>query len=141
MSTGVIILVRLGPSIVMTPAQCALRSARQRFIPSGKSSTRGLSKYQQPARRVSTTTTTSTQPSSDLPQTAFDPRASSISNATTLSKRQQIKDAKPFSDFLTDTFNRQRAYLRISLTERCNYDVCTACPKVGMNLILRRMVC
>ena len=35
-------------------------------------------------------------------------------------KKQYFKDAKPFSDFLTDTFKRQHTYLRISLTERCN---------------------
>ncbi|EQB53612.1 hypothetical protein CGLO_06643 [Colletotrichum gloeosporioides Cg-14] len=37
-----------------------------------------------------------------------------------LSRRELIKDAKPFSDFLTDNFHRQHDYLRISVTERCN---------------------
>src|SRR5690606_5037105 len=34
--------------------------------------------------------------------------------------RRALRDAKPFSEFLTDTFNRQHDYLRISITERCN---------------------
>lgn len=40
------------------------------------------------------------------------------------------KEAKPFSDFLTDTFNRQHDYLRISITERCNLR-CLYCMPEG----------
>ena len=35
-------------------------------------------------------------------------------------RRAAVKAAKPFSHFLTDTYNRTHNYLRISLTERCN---------------------
>lgn len=41
-----------------------------------------------------------------------------------------VKAAKPFSDFLTDTFNRQHDYLRISITERCNLR-CLYCMPEG----------
>lgn len=46
-------------------------------------------------------------------------------------RRQAIKQAKPFSDFLTDNFNRQHDYLRISVTERCNLR-CTYCMPEGL---------
>jgi cyclic pyranopterin phosphate synthase len=41
-----------------------------------------------------------------------------------------VDKAKPFSDFLTDTFNRQHDYLRISITERCNLR-CLYCMPEG----------
>lgn len=41
-----------------------------------------------------------------------------------------VTEAKPFSDFLTDTFNRQHDYLRISITERCNLR-CLYCMPEG----------
>ncbi|KAL8711227.1 MAG: hypothetical protein Q9220_004372 [cf. Caloplaca sp. 1 TL-2023] len=45
-----------------------------------------------------------------------------------------LKDAKPFSHFLTDNFHRRHTYLRISVTERCNLR-CTYCmPAEGVPL-------
>jgi cyclic pyranopterin phosphate synthase len=41
-----------------------------------------------------------------------------------------VREAKPFSDFLTDTFSRQHDYLRISITERCNLR-CLYCMPEG----------
>lgn len=50
------------------------------------------------------------------------------------SRRSSLKSAKPLSAFLTDTFNRQHDYLRISITERCNLR-CTYCmPAEGVPL-------
>jgi cyclic pyranopterin phosphate synthase len=43
---------------------------------------------------------------------------------------EAVKEAKPFSDFLTDTFSRQHDYLRISITERCNLR-CLYCMPEG----------
>ncbi|ODQ81481.1 hypothetical protein BABINDRAFT_18435, partial [Babjeviella inositovora NRRL Y-12698] len=40
----------------------------------------------------------------------------------------------PFSHFLTDTFNRQHDYLRISLTERCNLRCQYCMPAEGVEL-------
>ncbi|CAK1361330.1 Molybdenum cofactor biosynthesis protein 1 [Cercospora beticola] len=49
-------------------------------------------------------------------------------------RKEKLRDAKPFSEFLTDNFDRQHDYLRISLTERCNLR-CTYCmPSEGIQL-------
>ncbi|KAG0646700.1 Molybdenum cofactor biosynthesis C [Hyphodiscus hymeniophilus] len=45
---------------------------------------------------------------------------------------QAIKNAKPFSSFLTDTFQRQHDYLRISLTEKCNLRCLYCMPEEGV---------
>lgn len=45
-----------------------------------------------------------------------------------------IERERPFSNFLTDKFERQHTYLRISLTEKCNLR-CTYCmPAEGVDL-------
>ncbi|KAI0380907.1 molybdenum cofactor biosynthesis prote [Hypomontagnella monticulosa] len=49
-------------------------------------------------------------------------------------RRGLLKDTKPFSDFLTDTFHRQHDYLRISLTERCNLRCVYCMPEEGVPL-------
>src|SRR5690242_5913854 len=41
-----------------------------------------------------------------------------------------IEEVKPFSEFLTDNFQRQHDYLRISITERCNLR-CLYCMPEG----------
>ncbi|KAK1991969.1 molybdenum cofactor biosynthesis protein A [Colletotrichum falcatum] len=48
--------------------------------------------------------------------------------------RRLAEDAKPFSDFLTDTFQRQHDYLRISVTERCNLRCVYCMPEEGVPL-------
>lgn len=63
-------------------------------------------------------------PSAAPPESA-PPRAAS---------RRSIRDAKPFSDFLTDTFHRQHSYLRISLTEKCNLRCVYCMPEEGVPL-------
>ncbi|KAK3495104.1 molybdenum cofactor biosynthesis protein 1 B [Neurospora hispaniola] len=50
------------------------------------------------------------------------------------SRRDMLKDAKPFSDFLTDNYNRQHDYLRISVTERCNLRCLYCMPEEGVPL-------
>lgn len=45
-----------------------------------------------------------------------------------------VKHAKPFSEFLTDTFDRQHDYLRISITERCNLRCLYCMPAEGVPL-------
>ncbi|RIA96813.1 hypothetical protein C1645_796105 [Glomus cerebriforme] len=59
----------------------------------------------------------------------------------TIDPKQRIKaristidKERPFSNFLTDRFDRQHTYLRISITERCNLR-CTYCmPAEGIDL-------
>jgi GTP 3',8-cyclase len=50
----------------------------------------------------------------------------------TISRREAIKSALPFSSFLTDTFQRQHNYLRISLTEKCNLRCLYCMPEEGV---------
>ncbi|KXJ94236.1 molybdenum cofactor biosynthesis protein 1 B [Microdochium bolleyi] len=53
---------------------------------------------------------------------------------TPASRRERLREARPFSDFLTDNFNRQHDYLRISLTERCNLRCVYCMPEEGVPL-------
>ncbi|KAI1267370.1 molybdenum cofactor biosynthesis prote [Xylariaceae sp. FL1019] len=62
------------------------------------------------------------------------PAPNQVSSPHTSARRQQLQDAKPFSDFLTDTFHRQHDYLRISLTERCNLRCVYCMPEEGVPL-------
>lgn len=54
--------------------------------------------------------------------------------STEPSRLSTLKSAKPFSEFLTDTFNRQHDYLRISVTERCNLRCLYCMPEEGIDL-------
>ena len=67
---------------------------------------------------------TETSQDSSLPAGALSPAA----------RRHSLKDARPFSDFLTDTFHRQHDYLRISVTERCNLRCLYCMPEEGIEL-------
>ncbi|KAI0408715.1 molybdenum cofactor biosynthesis prote [Xylaria palmicola] len=49
-------------------------------------------------------------------------------------RRQLVDNARPFSDFLVDTFHRHHDYLRISLTERCNLRCVYCMPEEGVPL-------
>ena len=62
---------------------------------------------------------------SDLAETSHDVRRA---------RQQKLKHARPFSDFLTDTFHRQHDYLRISVTERCNLRCLYCMPEEGVPL-------
>jgi GTP 3',8-cyclase len=48
--------------------------------------------------------------------------------------KEKLKDARSFSDFLTDNFDRQHDYLRISLTEKCNLRCLYCMPEQGIEL-------
>ncbi|RNJ58931.1 hypothetical protein D7B24_003751 [Verticillium nonalfalfae] len=54
--------------------------------------------------------------------------------SSTSNRRDALRDAKPFSDFLTDNFRRQHDYLRISVTERCNLRCVYCMPEEGVPL-------
>ncbi|KAI9675769.1 MAG: hypothetical protein M1817_001136 [Caeruleum heppii] len=49
-------------------------------------------------------------------------------------RKKKLQRAKPFSSFLTDNFNRQHDYLRISLTEKCNLRCVYCMPEEGVPL-------
>lgn len=47
-------------------------------------------------------------------------------------RKDVLKNAKPFSSFLTDKFQRQHDYLRISITEKCNLRCLYCMPEEGV---------
>lgn len=52
-------------------------------------------------------------------------------------RRESIRNAKPFSHFLTDSYQRQHDYLRISLTEACNLRCIYCMPEEGVPMAPR----
>ncbi|KAG6040874.1 hypothetical protein E4U41_006786 [Claviceps citrina] len=60
--------------------------------------------------------------------------ATALDAPAPLPRRDQIRNARPFSDFLTDSFHRQHDYLRISITERCNLRCVYCMPAEGVPL-------
>ena len=114
------------------PARRLISTKASRLLP------RVPKSNQSPRPRGITSATANIHESSpihDLPHSpvSYPPPPSSISPHR-LPRNKEIKNAKPFSAFLTDTFNRQHTYLRISITERCNLR-CTYCmPASGIPL-------
>ena len=80
--------------------------------------------------RTAATATATYQPAIDLPPPSPVIPAVPVEQSLAGGRRKAIQQAKPFSDFLTDTFNRQHDYLRISVTERCNLR-CLYCMPEG----------
>ncbi|KAF1980002.1 molybdenum cofactor biosynthesis prote [Bimuria novae-zelandiae CBS 107.79] len=58
----------------------------------------------------------------------------SVAKASLQQRKEAIRNAKPFSEFLTDSFNREHDYLRISITERCNLRCLYCMPEEGVPL-------
>ncbi|KAI2790989.1 Molybdenum cofactor biosynthesis protein 1 [Penicillium oxalicum] len=79
-----------------------------------------------------TTTTTRTSPSSAADSALSHPLPVATSSSST--RLSGLKSARPFSEFLTDTFDRQHDYLRISVTERCNLRCLYCMPEEGIDL-------
>ncbi|KAI9680461.1 MAG: hypothetical protein M1822_007219 [Bathelium mastoideum] len=89
-----------------------------------------------PKRRIATAATASQDPDLALPSQALvDRETVSVSqHQLQRDRRATIKQAKPFSDFLTDNFHRQHDYLRISITEKCNLRCLYCMPEEGVPL-------
>ncbi|KAL0259652.1 hypothetical protein SLS55_005389 [Diplodia seriata] len=106
----------------------SLAAARRPHILGGKLVPPATS-YRTIATRRITTAAIAPQPSLEVPaaQVEFPPPPQQ-------DRRDAIKQAKPFSEFLTDTFNRQHDYLRISITERCNLRCLYCMPEEGVPL-------
>lgn len=62
------------------------------------------------------------------------PHPHNAASSSSTSRVTSLKSAKPFSEFLTDTFHRQHDYLRISVTERCNLRCLYCMPEEGIEL-------
>ncbi|KAI1492453.1 hypothetical protein F5X96DRAFT_626377 [Biscogniauxia mediterranea] len=90
-----------------------------------------------PVRHVTTAAVVAV-PSSPMSHGDELPNASDPTISGRSSRRALLKDARPFSDFLTDTFRRQHDYLRISLTERCNLRCVYCMPEEGVPLSPQR---
>lgn len=71
------------------------------------------------------------EPAPFVPDASFPPVPPAPVQST---RRHDLREAKPFSDFLTDTFDRQHDYLRISVTERCNLRCLYCMPEEGIQL-------
>ncbi|RAL16915.1 molybdopterin cofactor, partial [Aspergillus homomorphus CBS 101889] len=71
---------------------------------------------------------------SNAPTTTLSESEPSPSLQSSSSRWSALRSAKPFSEFLTDTFNRQHDYLRISVTERCNLRCLYCMPEEGIEL-------
>lgn len=83
-----------------------------------------------PRRRVATAAAAVVQPLAPPPPSH--PVTAQVSHNP--DRRQALRDAKPFSAFLTDNFGRQHDYLRISVTERCNLRCLYCMPEEGVQL-------
>ncbi|KAH0366550.1 molybdenum cofactor biosynthesis prote, partial [Aureobasidium melanogenum] len=87
-----------------------------------------------PQRRCIATATATALPPAPAALDHDGPALSLPHQTEVTDRRQAIKSAKPFSDFLTDKYNRQHDYLRISITERCNLRCLYCMPEEGVPL-------
>ncbi|KAJ6256072.1 hypothetical protein Dda_9164 [Drechslerella dactyloides] len=95
-------------------------------------------RFSQSRRAIASSATASVQPennSTALHSEPFIPPTRPNVPTTEVSERlEAIRNAKPFSEFLTDSFNREHNYLRISITERCNLRCLYCMPEEGIDL-------
>ncbi|KAH1340533.1 hypothetical protein KXX65_000386 [Aspergillus fumigatus] len=84
------------------------------------------------ARQHSRIATAAVEPSTTSHDTTYPLNPSSPSSPS--ARWTALRSARPFSDFLTDSFNRQHDYLRISVTERCNLRCVYCMPEEGVPL-------
>jgi cyclic pyranopterin phosphate synthase len=114
----------MAPMVKMRAVPTALRSATARGEPQFRQSIRAIQ-----TRRGIATNATVHDPSVEFPGGV--PPVPVPQRRSALEERiAAVHKAKPFSDFLTDTFHRQHDYLRISITERCNLR-CLYCMPEG----------
>ncbi|KAL4970308.1 uncharacterized protein BDV14DRAFT_162955 [Aspergillus stella-maris] len=85
--------------------------------------------WRQPTPSYTRCVATGLNPRVEEPDTSPSPASSPSST-----RWAALKTAKPFSAFLTDNFDRQHDYLRISVTERCNLRCLYCMPEEGIEL-------
>ena len=109
-------------TVLHRPGPTATATAAVRYL-RGEQFTRQASRLLPPTQRAKrgVATAAAVQETESLPISVQD-------------RREAIKSAKPFSEFLTDSFRRQHDYLRISITERCNLR-CLYCMPEGRRAI------
>ena len=107
----------------------AWASPRSRFDPQHVPA-KPSQRVSQPRYHATASTALQVSPHSSPSRTpATDP-----TDISTGRRRTSLKSTKPFSSFLTDNFNRQHTYLRISITERCNLRCLYCMPAEGVRL-------
>ena len=118
-----------------------LRPAGTLAINGGKPALRkglGLHTFHQQSRRRIASATAVAKPSvnltHDYPPTSggLPEKPKPVHGNGRVKRAEVLPEAKPFSSFLTDKFQRQHDYLRISITERCNLR-CVYCMPEGMS--------
>ncbi|ODM16257.1 hypothetical protein SI65_08256 [Aspergillus cristatus] len=112
-------------------AECLLRR-RGALSPSLASLSR-IAVRLHPRRHSTSATAATAQPNDGIRSTHAYPATPSPEKASS-TRWSALRSAKPFSEFLTDTFNRQHDYLRISVTERCNLRCLYCMPEEGIQL-------
>ncbi|KAJ4334622.1 hypothetical protein N0V95_009127, partial [Ascochyta clinopodiicola] len=120
-------MVRLG----IRPGAPALRAAAGRGECALRPSIRALQS------RCIATGAAVQQPGVEFPgnaPSAHIPPVQTPSRQSAKDRIQAIENVKPFSEFLTDNFQRQHDYLRISITERCNLRCLYCMPEEGIPL-------
>nr|POE86473.1 isoform mocs1a of molybdenum cofactor biosynthesis protein 1 [Quercus suber] len=80
-------------------------------------------------RRITTVSPEHHRPDSHLAHTT-----TPTSTPAIVERRSKLRNAQPFSAFLTDNFHRQHDYLRISVTEKCNLRCLYCMPEEGVDL-------
>ncbi|EON69966.1 hypothetical protein W97_09231 [Coniosporium apollinis CBS 100218] len=115
--------------LFLRPGVAAVRCAKRLSTPCGNRILRAQ-RWQYKTTRGIATAAAVQEPVVDFPSQSIElPPQQPERN-----RKDDLKHAKPFSDFLTDTFNRQHDYLRISITERCNLRCLYCMPEEGVPL-------
>lgn len=117
----------MAPLVSMRPGPTAARNASQWATGRGKHVLRPSIRAIATSRSIATNVTIQ-EPVVEYPGGL--PAAPTTPSKRLQERKEAIKNAKPFSEFLTDSFNRQHDYLRISITERCNLR-CLYCMPEG----------
>lgn len=124
----------MAPMVSIRPGPPAAQTATRWIAAGGKHSFRASHRPLHTARGIATDVSIQ-KPIVDFPGPPNGlPAAPPIERNILRERKESIKQAKPFSDFLTDTFNRQHDYLRISITERCNLRCLYCMPEEGVPL-------
>ncbi|KAJ9638444.1 hypothetical protein H2199_007133 [Coniosporium tulheliwenetii] len=113
------------PLLLLNPGMAAVRCAKRLSTPCGKRILRAQCRQYRTTRGIATAAAVQ-EPVVHFSSPPIEP----LPRQTERHRKDDLKHAKPFSDFLTDTFNRQHDYLRISITERCNLR-CLYCMPEG----------
>ncbi|KAH7128417.1 hypothetical protein B0J11DRAFT_524880 [Dendryphion nanum] len=126
----------MAPMVSIRPGPKAMRSLlRAQYSASNRSSALvNPSIGSLVSRRKIATNAAVREPIQDFPGELPPTPPPATPRRTLQERKDAIRTAKPFSEFLTDSFDRQHDYLRISITERCNLRCLYCMPEEGVPL-------